>query len=72
MEGGYPAVRASNMYVLRDQSLGSEIKVIAIDNAGNMRTVVFGAGQPVNWGLILGIIVIVILFLFYFFKKRKK
>lgn len=73
-EGEFSSVRSGNTYVLRDQTLQSEITVRAYDKAGNERSIVFNPQKSNTLTYILLIIVLVaIAFIikYRFFKTRK-
>lgn len=72
-EGDLGMVRSGNVYVLRDQTLKSQVQVKAIDMAGNERVVLFKYGNGFNWNIIwMSLVGVVALgFVIVFLRKNK-
>ena len=76
-EGNSAFVPSDNTYVLKDQTLRSNIYVKAIDNAGNERVEVLNATihTPLIWKIleiILFVVVVFVIFIFYKVWKKKR
>lgn len=73
IEGENPIIRSGNPYILRDQTLKTDVVVRAVDNAGNVREETFKAPKKfniLNWLVLIIAIIIIALLFFVKFKKR--
>ncbi len=71
-EGDFPTVRSGQTYILRDQTLKSKIKVVAIDNAGNTELAVLNNKLNFSWTkTILAVLVLILIKISFQFFRRK-
>ncbi len=71
-EGDFPTVRSGQTYILRDQTLKSKIKVVAIDNAGNTQLAILGSQKDFSWAkTMLAVLVLILIKISFHFFRRK-